>query len=481
MKYLLSFGWLCFLILSCTVAQDGYKKIRSNEIRLINGKIYYVHHVKKKQTLYSISKAYDVTMEEVITRNPEIKKGFKRGQILLIPASKPDEQMNVQPVPDPQVLDPVVTEPFVPHEERRPCGTNPKARKEVYNVALMMHLFVNESDSIRTNIPTQKEIDQYNSFRYIQFYEGFLLAVEQLRQTGVNLNIYVFDVDPNPSSTYKLLKKPEMANMDLIVGMMFHKNFQIVASWARDHQIPIISPISRRTSQLEGNPMVIKIRPSYSSIGVSLADYLSRYYPYAHTLVVRDYEPEMRQIADQVIANSKALGLDVSVIEDKNLINHLLPGAENVVVVVSNQKTYAIDKLAQLNADTMDFNFTVFGIPGWDQFEDMDYEYLVKARTHVVVPYFIDYKDITSQNFVKLFQQTYKTDPDLLAFQGHDIAWYFLNALHEFGTDFLYCLREIQARPMQTKYKFRQDEGDGWENHHWEIIRYDNYSIYRME
>ncbi len=481
MKYLLSFGWLCFLILSCTVAQDGYKKIRSNQTRIISGKTYYVHKVKKKQTLYSISKAYDVSMEAVIARNPEIRKGLKKGQILFIPATELDEQMYIPPVLDPKVPDPDEVDPYVPYKERRPCGTNPKAHKEVYNVALMIHLFVNESDSINTNSPTMEEINQYNSLRYIQFYEGFLLALEQLKQAGLSLNLYVYDVDPNPSNTYKMLRKSELANMDLIVGMMFHRNFQIVASWARKQHIPIISPISRRTSQLEGNPMVVKIRPTYSSIGARLIEYLTDYFPYAHTLIVRDNEPDMRQIADQVFANGKSMGLDVSVIEDKNLINHLIPAAENVVVVVSKKKTYALDKLAQLNADTMDFNFTVFGIPGWNQFEGMDYEYLVKANTHVLTPYFVDYKDDAVRNFVELFQQNYKTDPDLLAFQGYDIAWYFLQALHDFGTDFLYCLREIQTRPLQTRYKFRQYEGDGWENNHWEIIRYDNYAIYRIE
>ena len=481
MKYLLSFGWLCFLMLSCTVAQDGTNKIRSNEVRVINGKNYYVHKVKRKQTLYSIAKAYDVSMEVIISRNPEIRKGLKIRQKLLIPAPMLDAQAYVPPIPKPPVLDPDAEDPYEPYNDKRPCGTNPKAHKRVYNVALMMHLFVNESESINTSYPTQEEIDRYNSFRYIQFYEGFLLAVEELKRTGINVNLYVYDVDSNPSNTSKLLRKKEMADMDLIVGMLFNKSFQVVSSWARDHHIPIVSPISRRSSQLEGNPMVIKISPPYSSIGVSLAEYLYRYYPYAHTLVAREYEPEMRKIAHQVVENSKAMGLDISIIEDTNLVSYLLPGAENVVVIISDRKPYAIDKLGQLVADTMGYNYTVFGIPGWDQFEGMDYQYMGKTRAHLMTPYFIDYKDIVVKHFVEVFQKRYKTDPEMLAFQGYDVASYFLHALHEFGTDFLFCLRDVQAKPIQTKYKFRQFDRDGWENQHWEIIRFDNNSIYRIE
>jgi len=58
------------------------EKIRSG------GKIYYSHVVQERQTIYSISKAYGVTMEEIYDANPVLKletEGLKKDQILLIP------------------------------------------------------------------------------------------------------------------------------------------------------------------------------------------------------------------------------------------------------------------------------------------------------------------------------------------------------------------------------------------------------------
>ncbi|MBR5660764.1 MAG: LysM peptidoglycan-binding domain-containing protein [Bacteroidales bacterium] len=52
------------------------------------GKIYYAHVVLERQTLYSISKAYGVTVEEIYGANPFLNletDGLKKGQILLIP------------------------------------------------------------------------------------------------------------------------------------------------------------------------------------------------------------------------------------------------------------------------------------------------------------------------------------------------------------------------------------------------------------
>ncbi|NQV01506.1 MAG: amino acid ABC transporter substrate-binding protein, partial [Bacteroidia bacterium] len=358
-----------------------------------------------------------------------------------------------------------------------PCGLRPDSKKEVYNVALMMHFFLKEADSINTEYPTQQEIESYNSLRYIQFYEGFLLAVDSLRKTGLNLNLYVYDLESNPSGTYALLKKPEMKKMDLIVGMLFSRNFEILASWARDHRIPIVSPVSERESQVEGNPVVIKIRPTYTSEGIALAEYLYLNHPYSHTLLTRSWEPDVKKMADQIYANCYALGLDISIVNQDDLTSHLNRGVENVVVVVSNQKSYTLNILSQLNADTMGYEFTVFGLPRWDQIEGLDLEYLEKTRAHILVPSWIDYNDPAVQDLVALFRETYKTDPEELAFQGYDIAWYFLNALKRYGTGFTDCLREINIRQIQTVYKFRQQNGNGWENHHWELFRYDSYSL----
>ncbi len=51
-----------------------------------DGKLYYAHTVLEKQTLYSISKAYDVTTDDIYAANPSLKEtGLKRNTIIFIP------------------------------------------------------------------------------------------------------------------------------------------------------------------------------------------------------------------------------------------------------------------------------------------------------------------------------------------------------------------------------------------------------------
>ena len=44
-----------------------------------------MHKVKRKETIFSISREYGLTENELITANPEIKKGLKKGAWLCIP------------------------------------------------------------------------------------------------------------------------------------------------------------------------------------------------------------------------------------------------------------------------------------------------------------------------------------------------------------------------------------------------------------
>ena len=58
----------------------------SKELVNIKGQTYYSHIVLEKQTLFSISKAYGVTLDQLYEANPGLKEtGLKNGAILLIP------------------------------------------------------------------------------------------------------------------------------------------------------------------------------------------------------------------------------------------------------------------------------------------------------------------------------------------------------------------------------------------------------------
>jgi LysM repeat protein/ABC-type branched-subunit amino acid transport system substrate-binding protein len=81
-------SFLLFLIVlgygSCIWSQVPVE--RSNDRIVISGVTYYLHIVKKGETVYSISKAYGLTSEALTMENPPAVTGLKEGQSLRIPA-----------------------------------------------------------------------------------------------------------------------------------------------------------------------------------------------------------------------------------------------------------------------------------------------------------------------------------------------------------------------------------------------------------
>jgi hypothetical protein len=66
-----------------TPVQISKEKVR------IDGKVCYSHVVLEKQTLYSISKAYEVSIVEIYKYNPTLKEtGLKKNSIIIIPSKE---------------------------------------------------------------------------------------------------------------------------------------------------------------------------------------------------------------------------------------------------------------------------------------------------------------------------------------------------------------------------------------------------------
>ena len=83
---LLTLILFCLLVEKPLMAQ-GQTKIRvSSKTLIVNSKTYYLHTVKRKQTLYSIARAYNVEQDDIIKANPmENFNPLKTRSKILIP------------------------------------------------------------------------------------------------------------------------------------------------------------------------------------------------------------------------------------------------------------------------------------------------------------------------------------------------------------------------------------------------------------
>lgn len=73
----------------------------SKEKVKMGGKLYYSHIVLEKQTIYSISKAYNVSIGDIYKANPGLEEtGLKKNAVILIPDNTKDTAEEEKPAPD---------------------------------------------------------------------------------------------------------------------------------------------------------------------------------------------------------------------------------------------------------------------------------------------------------------------------------------------------------------------------------------------
>jgi len=79
-----SYLLLGFLLLVSVLHANPLDSIGSE---VINGKVYVLHQVEQGETVYSISSKYGASMREVVAISPEVKKGLQIGMVIKVPYS----------------------------------------------------------------------------------------------------------------------------------------------------------------------------------------------------------------------------------------------------------------------------------------------------------------------------------------------------------------------------------------------------------
>jgi len=471
--------------------QEQLKQIKSTVVEKIDGREYYIHTIRRGQTLYMISKAYGVDVNELIRENPGVKDGIKADEKLRIPVpgqktSLPSKgsggkdktattaETQSKPVEN-------VTKPDTLPVVELPCGQDTTTKKAIYQVALMLPLFLSGVDQIDAVNPDPKIFETCKSFQFLPFYEGFIMALDSLNRQGAKIKLFVYDVDKDTARTRQILRNPEMKSMDLIFGLLYAQNFKIVSAFARKNKINLVNPISEKSEVVAGNPYVFKVQPSKKDQFEHLATYLAANAGKGQVIIIRNGQYGDRDAADQLKKACLDHQVKAVIVEGQEAaIVRFSREKPNYIVAFSEKQEYVLDLLRGMYKIRNEYDLTLIGLPLWSEMDGLENEYLVALKTHMLARNFIDYESEPVIQFVRIYQDRYKTDPELLAFQGFDQAFYFLKALQKYGTNIGRCLSDHQINSLETRFDFSQTKGNGFENHTWLIYRYENYKLIKV-
>ncbi len=161
----------------------------------------------------------------------------------------------------------------------------------------------------------------------------------------------------------------------------------------------------------------------------------------------------------------------------EGLLSKMEKDKNNVLVTLIGGEPFLANYLRQLNEQRHYFNITVFGIPEWQDYTSVEIDYLQNVRVHYFTPYFYDPSEPHFRDFLLRYRQVFLTEPDQDAYKAVQTAYFFFNALHEYGTEFHRCMPLLNQLGYESPFSFDQGMGarNGWENKHTSIFRIQGY------
>ena len=161
-----------------------------------------------------------------------------------------------------------------------------------------------------------------------------------------------------------------------------------------------------------------------------------------------------------------------------SLVSKLSGVRDNVIIAYGDDNVFATQVLNTLKKEADRVPITLVCAPDWTKFEKLLVENLLQMNAIYLTDNFVDYNSEEANRFVADFRSKYTVEPQNYAFEGYDVATYFLTALMRYGKDMTECLPYFTMPLLHAQYHFmRKGEGNGLENQNWSMYQYDNEKI----
>lgn len=453
---------------------------------------YKTHLVKQGETLYSLSKLYQVSIDSIQLVNNGLSEGLKLGETINIPIL--EKRINNTGFVKNTLIHSVVDTLNI---ELQVLDTISK--KNSYKISLLLPFYVEENEEIaeKSSVLDEKKIYPKSRFA-VEFYQGMVLALDSLSNEKVKFELSVYDTKGQDSlAIVKLLQKPELAESDLIVGPLYFSNFEMVADYANHQQIPIVSPVKQNNKILLGNPFVYKIVPSKLSLVDNLTKLAIDSFSNANLIAVEHQYSKENQLAEhfakqynQLIINKQDTFLystvkKISISRADELIPQLKKNMNNVFFVPSTNSTFVTNLFSSLSNvlhtnNYKDYQITLIGLEEWASFENIDLVYFDLLNVHIPVQQYINYNDEVAQNVISKYYQLTETYPTNTSFLGYDVGIYFGNQLITKGSTFYMFQPEVTNGISFGLNFYKTGVESGFENTNTSIINYQNLVLKKV-
>lgn len=397
---------------------------------------YKEYKVKRKDTAYSIAKANDITVDELVAANPAMAAEghkLKKGTIIRIP---------------------VKTYPPKPVYEGL----------QTIRVAVILPFVGNGVENVRS----------------VEFYRGMLMGIDDLKQAGVNITVSAYG-EPSPEeSVARLMNEVMQGKPDVIVGPLYPTHFADVTE-VSGKKTKVAVPFSSKVPQVEYRQEVFVVNTPAAYEATLAADlFMKSFKKQTRVVILHTAAGNKKTFADELRrklleANYEVVSLPAA--SSAEQIKSALGGKnkENVLIVPDDAGEATLKqllpKLDGLRKLLPQVSFSLLGYEQWIPLSEGEYRNpLHEADAYLLTSnYFYPYT-AASMAFVENYKRWFKTSllesRPRMAPLGYDFSRAFLGGMATYGYD--YATQSplegtVAAQPaLQTDLRFSPVAAGGY-------------------
>ena len=411
-----------------------------------------MHRVERKETIYSISRLYGITEAELIAANPELRtEKLKKGKFLCIPYTSAGNNQKEQEQPVSPTTIPTDNELFDKSKKENPKIATIKA-------AVMLPFMTDGSGN------------RDEQTRMVEYYEGFLMAVDSLKEKGVSIDIYTYDTYNNTSSVKSILAKDEMKNMNIIFGPAYPEQVKPMADFAKKNNIRLVIPFTSKGNEVFNNPSIYQINTPQSYLYSEVYEHFTRKFTNANVIFLdaEDGDKDKADFIKGLKEELKGKHIPFTELKGEAITPESLKGAmnatlDNVFIPTSGTNIALIKLLPQLIVtlrDNPDYRMQLFGYPEWQTYTNDHLASFYELDTYFYSSFYTNNLFPEAIRFSSAYRKWYSKDMSntfpKYGMLGFDTGYFFLKGLSQYGSNLEDKLNKVTVTPIQTGFKFER-------------------------
>lgn len=409
-----------------------------------------MHKVERKETIFSISREYGITEEELIAANPELKKGkLKKGTFLFIPYGKNEKQAQQQET----------TTPVKELTNEEAFSQNEELKKDIKTIkAAVLLPFMAGSTT-----------NQDEQLRMVEYYEGFLMAVDSLKKQGVSIDLYTYDTKGKTATTNNILAKKEMKDMDIIFGPANTQDMDALATFADKNDIRLVVPFAPKVDEVFKNPHIYQVNTPQSYLYSEVYEHFTRKFGDCNVIFLnasngdREKDDFIKGLKSE-LRNDGISYRDFTVTGNFYELTTVMDTLKNNVFIPTSGKSTALVKilpqLTQIRREMPHYNMNLFGYPEWQTYTNDYLASFYEIDTYFYSSFYTNNLFPAAVNFTHSYRRWYSKDMANIypkyGMLGYDTGYFFLKGLSKYGNKMEENLSSIQVTPIQTGFKFER-------------------------